>query len=121
MTSGCFFDTEDLAQGIARTLAAGLESRVFVGECVMISVVRIEPGCAGAVHSHPEEQWGFLLKGGGVRSQDGADHAVSTGHLWYTPGNVPHGFTAGEEGAVILDIFSPPRPEYRHPGSGYGT
>jgi quercetin dioxygenase-like cupin family protein len=93
---------------------------VFVGDRVMISVVRIEPGAKGAVHFHPEEQWGYLVQGSGIRTQDGVDHRVSAGHLWRTPSNVPHGFTAGADGAVILDIFSPPRPEYRQPGTGLG-
>lgn len=121
MSQDHFFDTQDLSQGIARTLAAGLETRVFAGDQVMVSVVRIAPGCSGAVHSHPEEQWGYLIKGSGVRTQDGVGHPVEVGHLWHTPGNVAHGFTAGEEGAVILDIFSPPRDEYRRPGSGFGA
>jgi quercetin dioxygenase-like cupin family protein len=120
MTSTGFFDTADLSQGIARTLAEGLTSRVFVGEQIMISVVRIEPRARGAVHSHPEEQWGFLVEGSGTRTQEGVDHPVSVGHLWYTPGGVPHGFVAGENGAVILDIFSPPRPEYLKAGAGFG-
>ncbi|HYI28508.1 MAG TPA: cupin domain-containing protein, partial [Bradyrhizobium sp.] len=25
------------------------------------------------------------------------------------------------EGARVLDIFSPPRPEYKKPGSGFGN
>lgn len=120
MTENCFFDTADLAQGIARSLAKGLETRVFAGENVMVSVVRVEPGAMGAVHAHPEEQWGYLIAGSGIRTQAGVDHPVSAGHLWVTPANVPHGFTAGDDGAVILDVFSPPREDYRKPGSGFG-
>jgi hypothetical protein len=28
---------------------------------------------------------------------------------------------AGPEGARVLDIFSPPRPEYKKAGSGFGA
>jgi hypothetical protein len=28
---------------------------------------------------------------------------------------------AGPDGARVLDIFSPPRPEYKKPGSGFGS
>jgi hypothetical protein len=35
------------------------------------------------------------------------------------PGNVPHTNRAGPDGARVLDIFSPPRPEYREPGKGF--
>lgn len=121
MRETCFFDTNDLAQGLARSLAPGLEARVFAGVNVMVSVVRIEPRAHGAVHAHTEEQWGYLIAGDGVRTLDGVDHPVAAGHLWYTPGGAPHAFKAGDRGAVILDVFSPPREEYRRPGSGFGS
>ena len=41
------------------------------------------------------------------------------GFLAYA-GNVPHTMRAGPQGALVLDIFSPPRPEYKKPGSGFG-
>lgn len=116
-----FFNLHDMDQGIARTLAEGLQTRIFPGENVMLSVVRVGPGKAGEVHSHPQEQWGVLLEGGGVRTQDGVDHPVKAGDFWQTPGEVSHGFTAGPEGAVILDIFAPPRDEYRKAGAGFAA
>ena len=119
MTEQHFFNLHDLSQGIARTLADGLETRIFPGENAMLSVVRVAADKAGEVHSHPQEQWGVLLEGSGVRTQDGVEHAVRAGDFWRTPGDVPHGFRAGPEGAVILDIFSPPRDEYRQAGSGF--
>ena len=114
-----FFHLHDMSQGISRTLADGLETRVFPGENVMLSVVRIGPNKSGEVHSHPQEQWGVLLEGSGVRTQDGVEHEVQAGNFWQTPGNVPHGFRADSEGAVVLDIFSPPREEYQRAGSGF--
>jgi quercetin dioxygenase-like cupin family protein len=118
MSDPHFFNLHDLSQGIRRRLAEGLETRIFPGENVMLSVVRVAPNAASEVHSHPQEQWGVLLEGSGVRIQEGIAHAVTAGDFWQTPGNVPHGFTAGAEGAVVLDVFSPPRDEYRRPGAG---
>ena len=37
-----------------------------------------------------------------------------------TPGNVPHTMRAGPKGARVLDIFSPPRAEYKKAGKGLG-
>lgn len=121
MSEQLFFNLDDLTQGIRRTLAEGLETRVFPGDQAMLSVVRAGPNKAGSVHAHPEEQWGVLLEGSGVRLQDGVEHPVGQGDFWRTPGGVEHAFTAGPEGAVILDIFSPPRGEYRVAGSGFGS
>ena len=116
-----FFNLHDMSQGVSRTLAEGLETRIFPGENVMISVVRVGANKSGEIHNHPQEQWGVMLEGSGVRIQDGVEHEVRSGDFWQTPGKVSHGFRAGSEGAVILDIFSPPRDEYRRAGSGFTT
>ncbi len=116
-----FFNLDDTAQGILRELAPGLTARIFVGDQAMLSVVTIEPNAEGQVHSHPREQWGVLLEGDAVRIQDGEEIPVKAGDFWRTPGGVPHGLRAGPQGARVLDIFSPPRDEYRKAGSGFGA
>ncbi len=112
-------DRED--GGISRKLTEGIVSRVFCGEQAMLSVVRIEPHTTGTVHSHPEEQWGVLLKGECVRIQGGEEVAMSAGDFWHTPGGVPHGIRTAESSATVLDVFAPPREEYRKPGEGFGV
>jgi len=108
-------------RGIERKLAEGIDASVFPGENVMLSVVRCAPNSTGTVHSHPEEQWGVLLEGECVRIQDGQEIVARVGDFWCTPGGVPHGVRAGGSGCVILDIFSPPRAEYRKAGAGFGA
>ncbi|MGP1676125.1 MAG: cupin domain-containing protein [Burkholderiales bacterium] len=107
-------------RGIARKLAEGINTNIFPGENVMLSVVRVDPHASGSIHSHPEEQWGVLLEGRCTRIQDGEEVEASAGDFWHTPGGVAHGVRSGEQGAVILDIFSPPRAEYRQAGQGFG-
>ena len=115
------FRLDDQLQGIPRTLAEGIKTRIFPGQNVMLSVVRMEPHSSGTVHSHPEEQWGVLLEGECVRIQAGEERAMKAGDFWCTPGGVPHGVRTGAVGAVVLDIFSPPRDEYRKAGDGFGS
>ena len=116
-----FFNYLDPKGGIPRTLKEGMTSDIFFGDNVMVSVVKIDPNMTGSIHSHPEEQWGVMLKGTGIRTQDGVDHPVVIGDFWRTPGNIEHTFTAGPEGALVLDIFSPPREAYRDPTTvGFG-
>ncbi|MEM8812073.1 MAG: cupin domain-containing protein [Pseudomonadota bacterium] len=116
-----FHNLDDMDGGIRRTLAEGLETRIFVGDQSMLSIVCFEPNAEGSIHSHPEEQWGVLLEGSGVRTQGGEAVDVKAGDFWRTPGDVPHGFKAGPDGARVLDVFSPPRDVYRKAGSGFGT
>ncbi|WP_282607685.1 cupin domain-containing protein [Pelagibius sp. Alg239-R121] len=116
-----FYNLNDLAQGLQRDLAPGLKTRIFVGDHSMLSVVSFEPNAEGQVHSHSEEQWGVLLEGSGVRFQGEQAFPVKAGDFWRTPGEVPHGFKAGGDGARVLDIFSPPREAYRKAGTGFAS
>lgn len=116
-----FFNLTDDNQGIKRDLGPGLHARIFPGTNLMLSIVEIEPNCAGELHSHSQEQWGILVKGSGIRDQNGQKHRVSVGDFWQTPGDMPHSFTAGPDGATVIDIFSPPRDEYKESGSGFGA
>lgn len=115
-----FYNLHDMSQGIARELAEGITTRIFPGEQAMLSVVRLEPNTQGQIHSHPQEQWGVMLEGSATRIQDGKEFEVKTGDFWCTPGDVLHGIRTGAEGAVILDVFAPPRDEYRKAGKGFG-
>jgi quercetin dioxygenase-like cupin family protein len=116
-----FHNLDTLTDGLFRELGPGVTTRIFGGEQAMLSVVTIAPHAQGTMHHHPEEQWGVLLEGSAIRYQGGEEIAVKKGDFWRTPGNVPHTMKAGADGARVLDIFSPPRPEYKKPGSGFGT
>lgn len=115
-----FHSLDDLSDGLFRDLAPGLTTRIFPGDQAMLSIVDIEPNATGKVHHHPEEQWGVMLQGSGIRVQGDEEIPVKAGDFWRTPGNVPHTMRAGPDGARMLDIFAPPRPEYRVAGSGFG-
>lgn len=114
------FNIRDSAQGLPRTLTDGVEARIFPGEKMTVSVVELAPGTKSPVHSHPQEQWGFLMKGSAVRILGDEEAEMTPGDFWVTPGNVPHGIVAGPEGAVVVDVFAPPREEYTKGGAGFG-
>ncbi len=59
---GWVFNLNDDDQGIHRKLAEGITTRIFVGTEAMISVVRVEPGTAGKLHSHVEEHGACFWK-----------------------------------------------------------
>ncbi|MCP4431776.1 MAG: cupin domain-containing protein [Gammaproteobacteria bacterium] len=115
-----FFNLDALDQGLSRQLSKGMSTRIFAGKDAMISIVRIEPNMTGSIHSHPQEQWGLCIRGSGKRFQGSETFDINTGDFWRTPGGVEHGFTAGRDGALIYDVFAPPREEYTKKGSGFG-
>ncbi len=120
MTQPWAFNIDDPDQGIHRKLGEGITARIFSGDQAMLSVVRVEPHAAGELHSHPQEQWGLLLEGECTRIQGDEERQMKAGDFWHTPGGVPHTIRTGDQGAVILDVFSPPREEYKKTGEGFG-
>ena len=116
-----FFNLSDPDQGVPRQLTEAITARVFAGDQAMLSLVTLAPHAVGKIHSHPEEQWGVMLEGEGVRIQDGREVPVKAGDFWRTPGGVPHGIRAGAAGAKVLDVFAPPREEYKKAGQGFGA
>ena len=122
MSQENYFDNiNDLDSGIKRVLGDGISTRIFCGDQSMLSIVTIEPNAKGQIHSHPQEQWGFLIEGSGIRIQGGQEIEIKKGDFWQTPGGIDHGIVGGPEGAKVLDIFSPPRDEYKKSGSGFGN
>lgn len=116
-----FHHIDDTDSGIFRELGEGLTTRIFPGQQAMISVVKVAPNAKGAIHSHEQEQWGYLISGSAIRIQDGEEIEVGPGDFWCSPGHVEHGIIGGPDGAVILDVFAPPRPEYLKAGKGFGV
>lgn len=121
MSAEWHFNIHDKTKGIPRELNTGVNTRVFGGEQMTVSVVELEPGSISPMHQHPQEQWGFLLRGSMVRILGDERVEMKVGDFWQTPGNIPHGIITGPEGATVIDVFAPPRKEYLKAGSGYGS
>ncbi|MCD6480326.1 cupin domain-containing protein [Candidatus Bathyarchaeota archaeon] len=80
----------------------------------------MEPGAVIPPHSHPHEQAGVCVKGGGVLTSGGRTIEVEAGMAWVIPGGEEHSFKAGEGGAIIYEAFSPPREDYLERALGQG-
>jgi quercetin dioxygenase-like cupin family protein len=82
------------------------------GERMMLIEFNLADGAVVPMHTHPHEQNGYLVSGR-MRLEVGDEaRDLSPGDCWMIPGGVPHEATALEP-SVIVDIFSPPREEYR--------
>ncbi len=96
-----------------RELFPGVRIAVISGERLMLSRVELEPGAVVPEHHHPHEQFGHVLEGDAEFTIAGQTRHLGTGDYYAIPGGVPHKVVTGTRGAVCLDIFSPPRDEYR--------
>ena len=96
-----------------RELFPGVRITVVSGEKLMLSRVDLAPGAVVPEHQHPHEQFGFVVEGDAEFTVGGETRRLHAGDYYAIPGGVPHMVLTGERGAVCMDIFSPPRDEYR--------
>ena len=82
------------------------------GERMMLVEVTLDNGAEVPLHTHPHEQVGYLASGRLLFEIGDEKRELSAGDSWLVPSNVPHQVTALET-SVAIDIFSPPREEYR--------
>jgi len=105
-----FFDVGSLP---LTELFPGVGSRLFTGEQVMCSFVEMALGDVVPDHSHPEEQAGYMLEGKLRLRIDGEEKVMGPGDAYLVPANVQHSAEVVEGPMRVLDIFGPPRPDYR--------
>ena len=91
-----------------------LGRRVITGDQVMLAQVYLKKGCVVARHSHPNEQFTYILEGA-LRffiGDDGNEEiVVRAGEVLHLPGNVPHEAHALED-TLDVDVFYPPREDW---------
>ncbi|UCE10854.1 MAG: cupin domain-containing protein [Candidatus Thorarchaeota archaeon] len=86
---------------------------LIVGENAMMMKLTIEPGIPTPPHSHPHEQMGYLLEGKGILHINNESREIETGTSFWIPPKAPHSFDAlGDDPAVLIEAFSPPREDY---------
>lgn len=103
---------DELATIRPQQLWAGYLARAVHGEEVTLAVVEIEPGAGLPEHQHANEQLGLVLRGE-LRFRVGEEErTVGPGGIWRIVSETPHSATAGPEGAVVVDVFSPPRHDW---------
>ena len=87
-------------------------AQLAAGDRMSLQHFAIEPGAEVEVHHHHHEQLGYLVSGALEFLVDGEPVPVERGDSYVIPGDEPHGArNPGDEPAVGVELFSPPRPE----------
>ena len=90
----------------------GIRARRVEGDQVTLAIVELDPDAVVPEHTHPAEQNGMVIRGE-MRFRVGDEERVlSPGGTWRILGGVPHAATAGPDGAVVIDVFSPIRSDW---------
>ena len=94
-------------------LAPGVMLRTMWGDKVMMSMVEVAPRAVVPNHTHPHEQAGLVLQGEFEFTIGGETKWVRPGDAYVIPGGVEHSLVGSDGWSLVLDIFSPPREEYK--------
>jgi unsaturated pyranuronate lyase len=89
-----------------------VRARQIVGERITLAVVEIDPDSTVPVHQHEAEQVGIVVRGDVEITIAGQTRAVSVGGGWRILSGLPHGVTAGPDGAVVIEAFNPVRTDW---------
>lgn len=89
-----------------------IAARSVHGERLTLAVIELDPGAEVAAHSHENEQLGIVLRGTMDFRVGDERRELAPGGTWRIPANVEHEATAGPEGAVVIDVFSPARADW---------
>jgi quercetin dioxygenase-like cupin family protein len=103
----------DLASIAPQQVWERIAARSVHGDRITMSVVELDPGAVVAEHSHENEQLGIVLRGTMDFRVGDQRRELGPGGTWCIPANTPHEATAGPEGAVAIDVFAPPRDDFR--------
>ena len=96
-----------------RELAPGVNLRTMWGDKIMMSLVEIAPNGVVPNHAHPHEQAGIVLQGEFEFTIGGETKRLQQGDAYIIPGGIEHSVVGSEGWSLALDIFSPPRAEYK--------
>jgi quercetin dioxygenase-like cupin family protein len=97
-------------KGIPATdLAEGVSIRLVPADRMSLVFFYLSPGARIPEHAHFHEQMGMVLKGSILLTIGDEEKIVLPGIVYRVPPDVLHGGRCLEEGAEVIEVFSPPR------------
>ena len=93
--------------GTVQKIMAGPDYSTAHGPCVegdriIVGLMRMKAGTGAELHSHPNEQWIYVLEGTFHAVIDGKEIDVKPGSVLYIPANTMHAGKATPDGDVVF-------------------
>ena len=82
------------------------------GERLTLGVVELAPDAVVPEHRHDNEQLGILIRGAMRFRVADETRDLVPGDTWRILSNVPHEVTAGPDGALAVECFTPSRSDW---------
>lgn len=104
---------EDTSKLQPQKIWEGVAGRVVHGERLTLGLVELEPLSVVPEHQHENEQLGMLISGSCEFRVGDESRELGPGDTWSIPANTPHEVHTGPDGAVMIDVFSPVREDWK--------
>ena len=72
------------------------------GDRMIVGLMRMPAGTGAEAHSHPNEQWIYILQGTFQATVDGKDVTAQAGSVLYIPSNAVHSGKATPDADVVF-------------------
>jgi quercetin dioxygenase-like cupin family protein len=108
-SKGMFFIGEQTAQ--VEMMTGVLRRTLGHGAQMLLAEFTLAAGSEVTMHSHHHDQVGYVVSGSMELTIQDEARTCEAGDSYYIPGDVPHK-AAVAEGAVVIDVFNPPREDY---------
>lgn len=89
-----------------------VRARRVQGERITLALVELGPNAVVPEHHHLAEQMGMVITGEMHFTVDGETRVLGPGGAWRILSDRPHNVTAGPDGAVVIDVFTPVRADW---------
>jgi quercetin dioxygenase-like cupin family protein len=110
MPSVATFD--DIASIAPQEIWEGVVVRPVHGKGVTLALVELAPNSHVPDHRHVNEQSGVLVRGSFRLRVGDETREVEPGGTWRILADVPHEAHTGPDGALALEVWSPPREDW---------
>ena len=100
------------------TIFPGVHSAMEHSDQITYGVVNLDEETIVPIHSHPHEQWTYILEGQMEFTLDGEKQLLLPGTGAYIPSNALHGAVA-VTACKVIDVFTPVREDYQKLDPGY--
>ena len=81
---------------------SSVEGGVVEGDRMIVALMHMPAGTGAEAHSHPNEQWIYILEGTFKGEIEGKPFEAKPGTLVYVPSNVVHSGKATKDGDVVF-------------------
>ena len=103
----------DIAAVPSQQIWDGITGRAVHGERLTLGLIELAPNAMLPEHRHENEQLGLVIEGSITLTIGTERRTLGPGGTWRIPGHVPHEAAIGPEGAVVVDVFSPVREDWK--------